>query len=675
MKASKLILTATCLLTCFFAFPQQRDGYRIIQEIMDELILELDDESLAEDLNEALFTLYENPIEVNKATEGQLKELVFLTDSQIHNLLTYIKEKGALLTIFELQLIEDFDERAIERISPFIAVAPVQGQYKRKSRNELLVRVDRTFEHKKGFINRTNANSEFYEGPSIKQLVKFKSFKTNRHSMGFVMENDAGENYRWKPRDFQYGPDFLSGHLAIEKRGIVDRVVLGDYQMNIGQGLTLSHAFSIGKSAETVKIRKSNRGLKTYMGSQEYNFFRGVAASVSLKNIMVTPFFSRKYLDARINLDNETGNVYASSIINSGMHRTIKELTVRQKLSETVYGADISYNSQNRRLETGLTLVNTQFGMPLQPNKTIYNQFAFSGSQLFNAGARFAYTFRNMSLFGEFSSADLKSFGGLTGIQSVLTPHATIAVLYRNYGKAYKNFYGQAFNESSTSNEEGVYWGMNLNLNQQWKVNLYYDLFRFHWMKYQVYSPSTWGTEFLSRITYFPNRMSVIYLQYKTESKDKNTETFAAIQQTTQMRKNQYLLNVDANPANMINMRFRVQGSVYDHHQGIALSQDLNFIFSKIRWYNRYAIFDTETYDNRQYMYEKDVLYAFTFPALYGNGVRYYSMMEYKASRNISFWVRIARTRYNDRESIGTGLEEIQGPKKTDLKLQARYVF
>jgi hypothetical protein len=539
----------------------------------------------------------------------------------------------------------------------------------------LLVRLEKTLENKKGFSSQANPDQELYEGPSFKQMVKFKSVKTNQYSAAFVAESDAGEAFRWRPKSLHYGMDFLSGHLALETKGILSRVVFGDYQMNVGQGLTLGHAFSIGKSSETVNIRKNSRGLKPYSGSNEYNFFRGMAATLDWNNISFSPFFSNKFLDARINIDPESGKLYAASIINSGMHRTNKELAVRQKLSEMVYGMDLSYNSPNRRFEAGVTMIKTQLGMPFIPNKSLYNQFTFSGNELLNSGIRFGYNIRNIYLFGEMSAADFKNFGGLTGLQAVLTPQATLAFLYRNYGKRYFNFYGQAFGESSTNNEEGYYWGLKVNVIEKLKVNFYYDVFRFPWMKYQVYTVSSWGSEFLSRISYFPSRSTSIYFQYKTESKEKNTGNLFPIHRTTLMKKDQFLLNMDLNPATMINMRFRIQGSVYDHQRGMALSQDINVIFSKLRWYNRLAIFDTQDYDNRQYMYEKDVLYAFTFPALHGKGIRYYSMIEYKASKKISCWIRIARTRYYDCESIGTGLEEIQGPRKTDFKLQARYVF
>jgi type II secretory pathway component PulK len=124
VKSLKSIFSAACLFTCSFAFPQPQDGNRLIHEIIDELMLEVDEENLAEDLIETLFDLYENPIEINRATEGQLKELMFLTEGQIINLLKYIDEKGGLVSVFELQLIQDFDERTIQRITPFISVVP-----------------------------------------------------------------------------------------------------------------------------------------------------------------------------------------------------------------------------------------------------------------------------------------------------------------------------------------------------------------------------------------------------------------------------------------------------------------------------------------------------------------------------------------------------------------------
>jgi hypothetical protein len=87
-------------------------------------------------------------------------------------------------------------------------------------------------------------------------------------------------------------------------------------------------------------------------------------------------------------------------------------------------------------------------------------------------------------------------------------------------------------------------------------------------------------------------------------------------------------------------------------------------------------LFDAPTYDNRFYLYEKDILYAFSIPMFYGLGLRYYLNMKYELTKNFSLWFKIAQTAYGDnRASISSGNEEIQVNKKTDIRFMIRYRF
>jgi hypothetical protein len=95
----------------------------------------------------------------------------------------------------------------------------------------------------------------------------------------------------------------------------------------------------------------------------------------------------------------------------------------------------------------------------------------------------------------------------------------------------------------------------------------------------------------------------------------------------------------------------------------------------KISLTARYALFDTEDYDNRQYVYENDVWLAFSLPAYEGKGVRNYLLLSYKLNRHISAWVRFSHVRYTDREEIGSGYDLIEGNTRNDVKFQLRIVL
>ena len=83
-------------------------------------------------------------------------------------------------------------------------------------------------------------------------------------------------------------------------------------------------------------------------------------------------------------------------------------------------------------------------------------------------------------------------------------------------------------------------------------------------------------------------------------------------------------------------------------------------------------MFDTDVYDSRIYAYEHDVLYSFSVPAYYYRGSRAYLIVTYDIGRWSGLTVRLAQTFYINRDTSGSGLNEIDGPTRTEVKAQWR---
>ena len=132
-----------------------------------------------------------------------------------------------------------------------------------------------------------------------------------------------------------------------------------------------------------------------------------------------------------------------------------------------------------------------------------------------------------------------------------------------------------------------------------------------------------------------------------------------------------------------IKLKSRIEYTQVDHAQqaneeGVAFAQDL--IYKKMKFpftfTLRYAIFDTKSFDSRVYVYENDVLYGYSVPALYYKGQRAYFIVNWDITRNFEIWVRVAQTLYDNQkvQSVGS-LNQIDSNHKTELKLQARFKF
>ena len=106
----------------FFSFGQ--DNNQLLEEIIEQIAEENDEELDYGELYEALYYFAENPINLNKTTKEELRELYFLNAYQIDKLLVHIEKNGKLLSYLELQTIAGFDVQTIQRLLPFISINP-----------------------------------------------------------------------------------------------------------------------------------------------------------------------------------------------------------------------------------------------------------------------------------------------------------------------------------------------------------------------------------------------------------------------------------------------------------------------------------------------------------------------------------------------------------------------
>ena len=110
---------------------------------------------------------------------------------------------------------------------------------------------------------------------------------------------------------------------------------------------------------------------------------------------------------------------------------------------------------------------------------------------------------------------------------------------------------------------------------------------------------------------------------------------------------------------------------------GFLVYQEINYKLPgfPLRLDGRFCLFDADTYDARIYAYENDVLYSFSVPAFSNRGIRWYLLARYSVMRGVDVWLRFAQTYYSNLETIGSGLDEINGNTKTELKAEVRFRF
>jgi len=104
---------------------------------------------------------------------------------------------------------------------------------------------------------------------------------------------------------------------------------------------------------------------------------------------------------------------------------------------------------------------------------------------------------------------------------------------------------------------------------------------------------------------------------------------------------------------------------------GILAYQDIGVNISKIGLdvKLRFAIFDTDTYDERLYAYENDLSYTFTINSYYYRGCKTYFILKWK-HKWFEIQGKISRLLFFNKNQISSGLELIDAPHKTEVKVQ-----
>lgn len=667
-----------------------QDKDEIIQQRVEFISEQLEDENIdLTNIVEQLNFYYEHPLNLNSATSDQLRDLWILSDIQINDLQLHIKLFGKLISQYELQSLEYWDMSTIKMVLPFIRVDDKLDQLHvglkeafKNGKFEVYLRYQDILENKSGYDDVVdsileNSNS-YYHGNSARYYTRLRfSYRTNL-SVGITAEKDPGEQF-FKGKQ-KYGFDFYSAHAFYKGGKYVKSVALGDYQVQIGQGLNFWSGYAFGKSADVTNVKKSANPLRAYTSVDETRFLRGAAVVLGVGDFSLTAFGSRKAVDASVVVDSLLEDQeFVSSINLTGFHRTNSEIERKNALIENIYGANFQYAKRN--FQVGVAAVsqgyNSEFIKDIQP----YNQFDFRGKNSVALSADYSFVVKNFNFFGEISRTGYSGKTAvLSGILFSLDKRVSMAIVARDYDRAYQTFYNAGFAEGSrTQNERGLYAGLKLNLSREFSINSYLDVFKFPWMKFQVDGPSD-GYEIMIQPSYKPSRSLEIYTRFRQQMRQKNSrDSDGTITGLEDVLQRNYRINFNYKISEAFRLKSRVEYVTINRasnapENGIIITQDLLYRpkSSPIDFALRYALFDTDSYDTRIYTFESNALYVFSVPAYYYKGSRAYALIRYTFLRKFDLWVRYGVSIFANRTSLGSGAEEITGNTKTDVTIQLR---
>lgn len=644
-----------------------------------------DDDSEVENENTLLFEelqfIHDHPIDINSATKEDLASLPFLDDTQIEEIVEYVK-KHPMSSLGELMVLNSMDVQTRMKLMLFCyaGVRNVDGEGKKDlkkllkySNHELTLRADIPFYTKAGYDESITPKEKMYRGDRIYRSLRYNLSSGKVLDAGLRVEKDAGE------KDF----DYLSAYVRLKQLGKVSSLIVGDYKVSYGMGLVVNNSVNMGKIMSLSSLQGNDKGIYGNTSMTEVNYFRGLAAKMDISRQMdLSVFVSYVPVDATLDADDDDK---ISSLKKDGMHRTNLEKSKKGNVNEFSFGGNLRWQPWNGNVRLGVSGIYSSLSKSLAPKcdteSSLYRYYYPQGSCFYSLGTSYAYYGRLFQLNGETAINRNDALATVNVLRCNLSNSNSLTCIYRYYSARYANIHAQAFGEnSSPQNESGIYVGWKSDLTSKLKVNLFFDYFYFPYRKYQV-SDSSNGFDGMAQVSYANSKVSNWNIRYRIKSKQKDCKYVVDDEEMSELG---YYTNQSFRVQNNFclgeNLVFRTSAFITDafspldgNELGWAATEyaEWKSLSKGIKIGTYLAYFDTRGYSSRIYSYEPGLLYSFGMGSLYNNGMKISLLLTTQISK-LSLSMKYGFTGFFDGDGFGTGLERCGDSGRTDLAVLLR---
>ena len=654
LKSSLIHKILLLMIISFFtsvALSQETKLSESIISIAEELATDEEDPEAVSTFIEKLHELAENPVKLNSSMEDEISRLFFLSDFQVKALADYAHSSGRIVSVFELATIPGFDKETVEMMIPFITLdyKPVVNSDSVRWRNILIS----NYSTKPGKFDTSSL------GSMCRSLTKYK-FSAGGFSGGFTMEKDPGEKFFSGNPPL---PDFFSAHIAYNGIGLIRKIIVGDIAARFGQGTNINTGIRRGISLTSPGYMSASNEIKPYTSTDENNFFRGVAAEFSVKNLELSVFYSKKYSDATIASSPGTSNEYIENFYLAGIHNTPSLLHKKDAISELAYGINLSYNFNN--MKAGLVWSENKFSLPV--NLTTgepENVFDFAGNRNNIYTIYYNRIIKRVLLYGELSANKNKKFAVVQGMSFRPSDRLTINFLFRNYNSGYTAFHGKGPGTgTATVNENGILGNFTFEAARHLFISGGCDIQKSSWLKYRISAPS-YGVRKEIKLRFLPTEKLTIDASYNYRFSMVDIADTQGIPDQEKIITRSLKVYVRYSFYDNLTLGTRIDNKFVDPagSRGMIMFQELSYSFRQVpvTLWVRYCLFNTDDWNSRIYTYENDLLYSFSIPALAGEGSRSYIIARWKIGDFAELRIKYGMTSLVINGSSGENTDEIK---------------
>lgn len=628
--------------------------------------MEDENSSPREDAFEVLLELEQHPIDLNTATREDLERIPFLTDQQIEDILAYVYQYHGMRSTAELMMIESLDATRRLLLTNFIVLSeeetkrfPTMKNILKRGRSSLMLTAKVPFYEREGDRNG-------YMGYKYSHSFRYKFGYGEYLQVGLVGAQDAGEPFFAGKN--QWGYDHYSFYAIARKWGRMKTIVVGRYKLHWGMGLVANNDFGFGKLALLTTMGRTNNIIRPHSSRSQANYLQGAATTMALtKHTDASAFVSYRRIDATLN---RHGGI--QTILQSGYHRTEKEMERKHNATQTSAGGNLQW--RNNGFHAGITGLFAHFDRPLEPDKRqVYRLFYPEGYDFWNVSVNYGYINHVWNINGETATGGCGSIATLNTLSFQASNKLTLTTVQRFYGYKYNAIFAESFSEGGViRNENGLLLGANWLPTRHLTLTAYTDYAYFAKPRYGASAASdAWDN--LVSATYSHGKIFVAAryrLKIRTKNNAKKTQL---VRETTQRGS---LSLAYEQPKWTCKTRLDFTFSDYKtKSSGYMVSEQ--FAYQPLKWLQLIAttgFFHTDDFASRIYLYERGTLYSFNFPTFYGKGVRATLFARANPGRWM-FILKAGTTRYRDRRHISSGLQRINASSMTDVEMQVRWKF
>lgn len=638
------------------------------QQLCAELIFdnETDEDVLAEQMEDlALFAAH--PIDINSAVPLELCRLPFLSMQQASDIYEYIDRHGPMLSMGELRMIPSLDLTQ-QQLLPYFVRITTEGKPHLTVPDSVphrafAVRPEVVFTGQVPFYTRKGDRNGFL-GYKYRHELRLAADIGRHLTVALTGAQDAGEPFFTAPN--RWGYDSYTGYAQLQKLGCVEQLIVGNFRPMAGMGLVLGNTFFAGKTMMSQNLGRSARLLRPYAGRNELSAMRGAAVSLlPWSTFKVLLYGSYRPIDATLR-----PNGAVATLLKSAYHRTPQEFAKKHNTNQLDFGTHIGYIL--RQMQVGITVSYTGFDRPLQPDSAIYRRHYPRGRHFFNASTDFTFQLQRVNIGGEVA---IDGHGNLAMIGSMgYVPRSALSLVAsaRYYGKNYQAMQAQSrATFGYVRNERGLYVGATWVASRSVQIQGYADYAYASEPRYLVsIGAAGWDTSLQGLWKVERHSLSLRY-RWTLRPRDNAARTALIRRQTHRLQ-----LAYTVTPLSCLTLKTQAETAMFSAEKaeaGWMVSHHLLWQRGQVLAGLVVAYFDTPSYDTRIYLNERQLQYQYTFNAYSGRGMRLSIIGRYVLFNRLTLAASLGNIRYFNRQSIGTGLQQIDQSSLTNLLVQVKW--